>query len=371
MNMHDIHKRLLTMLLLACCAVPAFGQEFEEDVRQAIQATMRDAAASIRDSRIPVGVPVSCLPLANDRGAYVEGQIKMAVGEGGHQYVEGKTDPFWDAVMEEVAWDTRKADMLDAKTLVAFGKLKATKILIYGVVRAAEKSGRRVFVEIELHASSIETKEHLWGGNFAKRYYLPGPDQIVGLIDIPVEVREPMKAQLAAKVVQSLEQAAGKLQPIRTVAYVPLAGDLDQYATFMLRDAVSRSRLNPKSLDLGTLGEARLLLRDQPAQADALLHGAVRDMSQRLDSRTFATTTWQVTAEVQACIEQISSHDILWSDTVSVSERFTERMTWWEIWAEKVYPYLQDHPFAWIIPVAIVLGLIILSKMIRAGTRVR
>ncbi len=371
MNTNKIRKFLLAALLLASCSVPAFGQGFDEDVRQAIQGAMRDVAASIRDSGIPAGAPISCLPLANDRVAYVEGQIKMAVGDAGRQYVEGKTDPFWSAVMEEVAWDTRKADMLDTSTLVAFGKLKATRVLIYGVVRAAEKSGRRVFVEIELHASSIETKQHLWGGNFAKRYYLPGPESIAGLTDIPVEVREPMKAQLAAKVQQSIEQAAGKLSPIKTVAFVPLAGDLDQYATFMLRDAISRGRLTPKSLDLNTLGEARLLLRDQPAQADALLHGAVRDMSQRLESRTFATTTWQVTAEVQACIEQVASNTIPWSDTVTVSERYTKRMTWWEIWTEKIYPYLQAHPLAWIIPLVIMLGLIILAKMIRAGTRVR
>ncbi len=371
MNLNPLSMRFVRIALLAAAVTPAFAQGFDEDVRQAIQLAIKDAAASIQSSRIPAGVTVSCLPLANDRGVYVEGQLKMAVGDAGRQYVEGKSDPFWDAVLEEVKWDTLKADMLDPATLVTFGKLKATQILIYGVVRAAETSGRRVFVEIELHASSIETKEHLWGGTFAKRLYLPGPEQITGLVDLPVEVRNPMKAQLAEKVGKSLEQAASKLEPVKTVAIVPLAGDLDRYATFMLRDAVSRSRLTPKNLDFNTLGEARILLRDQPVQADALLNGAVRDISQQVESRSFASTTYLVTVEVQACIENASTREVLWSDTVTATEQYTKTLGPWEIWTLKILPYLQAHPLAWIIPLAILLGLIILSKMIRAGTRVR
>lgn len=362
-------KFLIISVMLVC--MTGFVKAQDEDVRQAIQGALQEAAASLKNSRIPANIPISCLPLGNDIGGYVEGQLKISVVAAGRQYVEGKDDPFWDSVLSEVAWDTRKADMLDPVTLAAFGKLKATKILIYGVVRAAEKSGRRVYAEIELHASAVDTKEHLWGGNFAKRYYLPGPENVAGLSFIPPEVRDPIKAQLSTKAFDSLENAKAKLNAIKTVAYVPLAGDIDKYATFMLRDAISRSHMNPKGLDLNTMGEARLLLRDQPTQADALLYGAVRDISQRIDSRTFNTTTWLVTAEVQACIEHATTNEILWSDTVSVSEHYTKKLTAWETWSMVIFPYLTAHPMAWILPLAILIALIVIFRMISAASRVR
>ncbi|NLB68375.1 MAG: hypothetical protein GX804_01630 [Lentisphaerae bacterium] len=364
-----VSKIVVLLTLAVCFAVPASGQD--EDIRQAIQGALKEASVSLKQSGIQAGVPISSLPIHNDKNGYVESQIKLGVTDAGLQYVEGKTDPFWDEVLSEVAWNTRKADMMDQKTLVTFGKLKASKILIYGTVRAAEKTGRRVYAEIELHASSLETKEHLWGGNFAKRIYLPGPEPIYGITDIPSEIRDPMKAQLGSRVADSLKRASEKLSPIKTVAFVPLAGDVDQYVTLMMRDAISGSHLNPKGLDLNTLGEARMLLRDQPVQADALLYGAVRDISQKLSSRTFASTTWLVEAEIQSCIEDSTSNEVLWSDTITVSEVYTSTMTKWEVWSEIIYPYLVVHPLIWVLPLAILAGLIVIFRLIRANTRVR
>jgi hypothetical protein len=342
---------------------------FDEDVRQALQAALKDASASLRAAAIPAGEPVSALPLAGDQDGYVEALLKSAVTDAGKTFVEGKTDPFWDEIMKEVEWGMRKGDMLDAKTIVAFGKLKAARILIYGTVREAGVANRRVFVELELHASSLATKQHLWGGVFAKRFYLPGADAPEGLLDIPAQVREPLRVDIARKAVASLQKQEGKLGVVRTVAFVPLAGDIDKYATFVLRDAVSQTKLNPKNLDLQTLGEARLLLRDQPQQADALLYGALRSISRRQTGYTVRTRSYEVQAEVQACIENAATREVLWSDTLAATTTYTEETrTQWQVWSESVWPFFRNNP---VITGILVVGVIIVVLVLVSRRRPR
>jgi len=371
--MNALHSRffkLVCLSLLTPLAALAQGA-FDENMRQAVQAALADVATSLRAAPIPPGTPVSVLPIARDQDRYVEGLVKNAVTAAGKTYVEARKDPFWGAVLKETEFDERKADMLDPATLVTFGKLKATQILMYGIVREASTSGNRVFVEIELHASSLVTKQHIWGGVFAKRYYLPGSRDVQGLESFPPEVRETLKRGLGELAMASLGRQQAKLTGLKTVAYVPLAGDIDQYATFIMRDAVSRTSLNPKNLDLNTLGEARQLLRDQPVQADALLYGALRSAQQRALSHTFATTNFEVTAEVQACIENATTREILWSDTIQARATYDTQTTKWSIWADRIHPYLVNHPLAWIIPLGILVLLVVIAKFVRANTRVR
>ncbi|MFZ4395836.1 MAG: hypothetical protein ACOYOU_09455 [Kiritimatiellia bacterium] len=358
------------LLFLLPCAVLAQGG-FDENMRQAVQAALSDVSASLKSSAIGDGISISVLPIARDQGRYVEGLVKNAVTAAGKTYVEAREDPFWNEIMKEVEFDERKDDILDPATLVKFGKLKASKILIYGVVREASLSGNRVFVEIELHASSIETKQHVWGGVFAKRYYLTGDSDIQGLVRFPQEVRETLKRGLGEQAVASLGRQQAKLSALKTVAYVPLAGDIDQYATFILRDAVSQTSMNPKNLDLRTLGEARQMLRDQPVQADALLYGALRNVQQRAISRTFASTNIEVTAEVQVCIENVITREILWSDTLQARATYDTQTTNWSIWADRIHPWLAAHPLGWIVPLGILVLIIIIGMIVKAGTRVR
>ena len=330
---------------------------------------MLDVSTSIKSSSIKAGEQISVLPLANDGDKTVEGLIKIAVTDAGKNYVEGTTDPFWNEVLKEVEWDERKSDMLDQNTLVKFGKLQATKILVYGSVRAAEVSNGRVFVEIELHASSLTTKQHVWGGVFTKRIYAPGGSTPVGISEIPVETRISMQ-QLLTKQAETSIQRQSKLKGLKTVAFVPLAGDIDRYATFIIRDAVTRTELAPKDMDLMTLGEVRQIIREQPQVADGILYGALRDLSMQIASQSWRTTTYDVTAEVQASIEN-STGEILWSDTLLASSQYSVTKSW-RVWIyEDVLPYLSTHPLAWIIPAVVLLGIFLLLLFIKANSRVR
>ena len=322
-------KRNLVVTAALICAVwfaDDAQAEFSENVRQALQEAVADARAAMEEGGLPAQKTISLLPLGGDQARYVEGLLKNAVTAAGLTYVEGGDDPLWDEVLEEVEWDERKADMLDPATLVTFGKLKGTQLLMYGVIRSASESGQKVFVEIELHLSSIETKEHVWGGVFAKRFYVPG--QVTGIIDLDQAVREVLR-NAVEKGAAGLG-SSGKIAEIRTVAVVPLAGDIDGYVRGLAENMLSQTKLYPKNLDVGTLAEARQLLRDQPKQADALLYGAVRDLSRKVQDVQPFKTTYEINAEVQLRIQSASTGEILWSATLSGQGEDVETTSLWE-----------------------------------------
>ena len=241
--------------------------------------------------------------------------------------MEGKNDPFWQEVLEQVEWDERKEDMLDAATLTKFGKLKAAQYLVYGVVRDANVTPQRIFVEVELHMSSIETKEHVWGNVFARRFYLPG--KTAGIVHLDDDVRELLRGVFDDGL-GSLKSSE-KLSSVESIAMVPLAGDIDGYISGLAERMVSMSTMVPKDLDVVTLAEARTLLRDKPTQADAVLFGAVRDLSRKLERRDFMKNTYEIRGEVQLKIQKADTGDVLWSDTLAGKQMVEETMSVWEL----------------------------------------
>jgi hypothetical protein len=271
--------------------------------------------------------------------------------------VEGKEDPFWDEVLKEVEWDQRKDDLLDAETIARFGKLKAARILLYGTVREAAADPRRADVEVELHASSIETKQHLWGTILAKRIYY-GTSELTGIIDLDPSVRRLLAEafdEAAARV-----RASEKLKGVHSVALVPLAGDIDKFVTGLAEKMLNATSLYPKQLDVLTLGEARALLRDKPQTADAVLYGAVRDLSRKLLNRHFSSTNYEINASVQLTVQSAATGEVLYSDIVDARGEDVRRLSLWEM------ILLYKRELIWI---AIGAGALILLLIFRSATR--
>lgn len=368
---NNIINRSTTLAVLAACAMTArvFAADapYDEDASRTIRYALQDVSKSIQSSPIPAGEPISVLPIANDIGYYVEGLLKSAVTDAGKNYVEGNTDPFWNQILEDTEWVERKRDMLDQNTLVQFGKLQATRILIYGTVRTVNVTENRVYVEIELHASSLLTKQHLWGRTFTKTLPLRGAKTIDGLTAIPVDTRVAMQEGIKKQAVASMQKQR-KLAALKTAELIPLAGDIDAYATCIVRDAVSLTDINPKEGGPDTLLEARQMISRNPDSSNGILSGALRDFSQVLVSRSWYIYTYAVTAEVQACIENASG-EILWSDTLLAAEQYQVRVSLLDWLYMDVIPYLQANPLVWIIPLAIVLGWIVIRMFFRATQR--
>ena len=317
----------LTLILLIFCALPlALVRADTIDVRQALQNAVEEASKSLSQSVVDRKKTISILPIAGDQELYVEGLLKNAITASGLTYVEGANDPFWHAIMAEVEWDERKEDMLDPSTIDKFGKLKSTQWLLYGNLREARDAGGMVYVELELHLSSIETKEHIWGDLVSQRYYRD--KGVTGIIDLDTEVRNTLREMLSDGTASL--QASARLQSVDRVAIAPVAGDVDGYIRSLTEDMLAGTSLTPVRLSANTLGEVRQNLRDNPVGADAILTGAVRDLSRTLDSSQPLKEIYEINAEIQLRIESAKDGAVLWSDTFSVTTTDVEEQTEWE-----------------------------------------
>lgn len=374
MNMRMNMKKLVVAAMAAAAAAgTAFAAiSADEIVNIALKDAVADAQASLAASvKVPADKPIAILPIGNDASAQVAGLLKGAIVGAGKTCVEGKEDPMWNAILKEIEWDERKEDILDPVTLDKFGKLKSAQYLMYGCVRRLATSERYVLLELELHVSCVATKEHVWGGSFVRRHFAPGADPD-GEVKIPGEVRQALIGGIRGEIAKSLA-AAKRIDAVKKVAMLPIAGDIDQYSEGLFRDALSASSVTPVNLDVTTRAEARFALREGPGKADAIAYGALRDMGARLvETKVEGKKTYRARMEMQLWIEKGATREILWSDTVQFSKEFTlGPRGWWDVVCH-YFPSLNDDPtpIVWV-PLAIIVGLIVIAMFLRAMTRVR
>lgn len=352
---------ILAALAVATLAIhaPAADAPFDEGERQAFAAaTQGDVLASLKALPVPAETRFSILAVKGDRDDAIAGYLKIAVTDSGKTYVEGREDPMWDAVVKELGWNEQKSEagLLDAKTVEKIGSLQATDVLIYGTVRSCEKTDNRIFVELELHATEVKTKKHIWGGLFAKRWYVPGTDVPKGISELPLAIRAQLKDSATAKMAESLK-AQAKLAAVKSVVLTPLAGDEDRYCTYIARDAIVKTDLVAKELDLASLQGARAVFRDIPAAAgDAVIYGAVRQLAfYEMPGFWGLYTTYQADLDFQVAIERNDTHDVLWSDTIQ------EHMPW----------VAYNWPKIILLAVAALVVLCVIGSFLKAATRVR
>lgn len=365
-------KRLLVVLAAMAAMSCAFAKvaKLGDDFRQAVQGSVQDAENALKGaSAISGGASIAILPIAGDPDGWLVSQLKIALTRAGKTCVEGKEDPMWGAILKEIEWDARKEDILDASTIDKFGRLKSAQILLYAFIRSAQRTERAVFFEMELHAASIATKQHLWGGVFAKRYYFPNPS-VEGIVDIPPEMRSIIQGKFRDRIVASIKGCT-KLSGVKKVAFLPFSADTANYLADIVRDAVARTDLTMVNLDIGTLGEARLALRDTPGQADALLYGSVRDLSIVRKDTAPHDKRYTLTVELQACIERSVSREQLWSDTICVSEEYAPETGWWSTVCSYC-PAVRSKPWLLVVlPLGGLILLVVLVVFLKAVTRVR
>lgn len=365
-----------TILAAAAFAATALAPaaHAEIDGRQLLELAVKDciaeAQASLADSgAVPSAGAIAILPLKD--GETLTGLLKNALSAAGKTCVEGKDDPVFAEILKEIEWDARKADILDAATIDRFGKLKSAQYLMYGELRRLAGDARSVLAELELHVSEIATKRHVWGGSFVRRHYAPGADP-KGAIEIPSDVRAALIDGIRAKAAESIAKSA-KLGAVKRVAMLPVAGDIDRYAEGLFRDVLAKSSVTPVNLDVATRAEARFALREGPGKADAIAYGALRDIDAKVvETQATGETTCSALMELQLWIEKGATREILWSDTVQFSKEFTvgPRGLWDRLC--HLFPSLKESParIVWV-PLAFIVGLLVLRMFFKAVTRTR
>ena len=321
---------LLFALLAVVCRASADSNISASDgfagdsEREAIYGALKNAESALKFAPFK-NKTIAILPIPNDKNGLLTGRLKNILTSQGYICVEGKEDPMWNEIIKEFIWDERKDDILDQNTLAKFGKLKAAQILLYGKIRVFDQNSDRIYAELDLHAADIATKQHIWGGNFACRFYKNGKE-LQGIIKLNHELRQLLKKNFddAKKSLQDLGSIQ-KTNHIKTVSVIPLAGDIDQYITGLAIEMLAQTRFQPKNPRIPSVAEMRSFARDSQADCDAFLYGAIRDLH-RTTAVTKQPSMFQmqsvrmIHADIQLFLEDAKSGVVLWSRTITISE---------------------------------------------------
>lgn len=301
------------------------GNSAGGQISEAARAAAKDAATDLAKSGVTAGKTLTVLPFAGDQGAYVEGALKNELTAAKLAVVEGSDSPQWNTILKEIGWNERKADMMDPKTLVTFGKLQGTQFLLYGSVRDFGDDGRKAYVELELHVISIETKRHVWGKTSVGRIYRRGSegDQIQGVLQLEEVVRVVLQKTVESGAA-SVKSAMAQRKNL-TVAVLPVAGDVDRYVTELTKQMLTKAGVAVRELDAPTVGDAQLMVDEQPELAGAFLTGALRDLYKQPVRETMDGSEFKLGAEIQLKMQDAKTGAILWTDTLRASDTLMEK----------------------------------------------
>ncbi|MBQ7651574.1 MAG: hypothetical protein IJS15_11480, partial [Victivallales bacterium] len=214
----------LRHLLVLCLAVvaAAFASPWSENERQALNEAIRDAKQDIAAKGAPLrDRNILLLPFRGDNDSYFFKNMKAALLESGLRVIEEENSKEFQAMADLFKWDDCMKDLIMPQDLLKFGNLRGAQVIFYGRIREISSSKERVYAEIELFASQIETREVLWGGIFAGRYFAGG--NIIGRfsedIDIVNGINESFKLfDKALKESANLERIKSKKIAILSLA---------------------------------------------------------------------------------------------------------------------------------------------------------
>ncbi len=355
-----MNKYPVVVCCLASVLATASAFAFSETERQAVRLVVDVAASDLAKSSMSKTEGVLILPVHGDQDGFAEGLLKAALSGAGFNVVEPADQVVWKQILAEVEWTERKEDILDQATLLRFGNIQGARSVVYGSLLQVDQTTERVFAELALHAASLATRQHLWGGDFAQRYYLPGAVQ--GVTTLDQDVRSVLQTVMT-KVEDSLKNSP-KLTAGLTVVLVPLAGDQDGYITALVRDTLAGTQLAARDLNVRSAAQAQGLLRDDPAKAEAVLSGAVRELARASRQVSALQSNDEIRAAVQLTIQRPATGEIIWSGTFADQQTFTTESTIWEKLGSvdwKIWLYL----------IGGLMVLIVVIMLIKSASRVR
>ena len=298
-----------------------------DEIRQTLDIAIGKAAASLKNANF-ASQGVVVLQMPGDPSGIMSGRLKNLLINNGISCLEGRNDPMWNEIIKTVAWSERKNDILDAETVVKFGKLKGAQILFYGTIRSISSNAERIFVEVELNATEVATRKIIWGGNFSHRLYIG--KNITGNISIDNNILNLLEKNFnsALTSLKSGEFPA-TLQHIKSVSVLPLSGDVDSYMTGLAIKVLTQTPYKPRFSAISSLTQFRMAVRDNTVKSDAVLYGAVRDISRgeieiEETNDKKKKSTFKVYADIQLFLEDLKTGNVLWSDTIRMSEEVVE-----------------------------------------------
>ena len=319
-------KFFITLAAFILTAAAAFANDEkiikDEDIRQAIYGALDKAAAELKNANLgkaPIAVYAS-----KQYQMILSGRLKTMLNNAGYTCIEEKDDPFWNELINRIEWNERKEDILDPTTIMKFGKLKAAKVLFQCYTRHIDKNSDRVYVELDLRATEINTAKNLWSTTVSHRHYIG--EKVQGIVAIDNNLAELLKKNFQFAHQSLISQFyTEKLKNVRNIAVIPLSGDVASYLTQLTIEMISRTKYLPKHSPIPSLAEARIAVRDGLLGSDAICFGSVRSLHTTRPAETIQyekktiVYSWNVVADIQIFIEDTKGN-ILWSAAIRLNE---------------------------------------------------
>lgn len=106
---------------------------------------------------------VAVLPLWGDTDGYVGDMLKAALTRKGIEVLV-RSDEEWKMLLDEIAWNVKREDIMDATTIQRFGKIKGCDAVMYGTVRLVTQNvgGMRGMARLSVHIADVETGRVVW-----------------------------------------------------------------------------------------------------------------------------------------------------------------------------------------------------------------
>jgi hypothetical protein len=241
-------RAILAVLVLAATAAPAATgpASLQRALDQTINEVAREAAQKLKATDFPDITTIAVLPLWGDcraeTKAYIVNMIQSQIIGGRYRVLE-RDAKIWDALLEEIAWNTRREDVMTAETVQKFGKVAGCDAIVFGTVRECAfylDSGRAI-TRLTLKMSVVQTGEARWSSGEIKSARLP---------NMPPRPRPDLDPAMLRAISQLAEQAVAGLKGrnVNTTNFCvfPLLGhEQGPYVTEVLQAELTKAGCSP------------------------------------------------------------------------------------------------------------------------------
>ena len=335
-------KRItLTIFFIIACVIYADGADKKEQNQEfpyklAIDAALNNMQESIKKAPFAKQSVAILLPekqfkgiLNKEQSTYLAGRISNILIQSGYNLILEEDDSALKSAVEKLLNSDKKdskAGQGDGKDEKKFnlGKLTEAQVLLYcSIDDLGEYAGYRC-AEMTVYAADVLSSKLVWGGTFYGRESIN--NEVVGVIELDKDLRGLLK-DIYEEAEKSLQEPAvqAKLGEIKLVSVLPINGDIDQYASVLSYELISKQQnLRAISPNIPTLAMA---CRNYGATgnqvADSVFWGILREISEKDVARIIdedkytATKTVLKRAEIQMSIIDIATRSILWSRTIA------------------------------------------------------
>lgn len=334
-------------------------------VQEAIERAIAKVGEQLDSTRHAEIKNIAVLPILGDEDGYATSVLKSAVTRTSYDLFT-RSDETWQKLVAEIEWGERRKDIMAAETIKKFGRIEGVDAILFGKVwdRTVDEQTRQARFKINVSLGEVETGRIVWSSGPVSAdaaVKKPAPEPLGP--QAPAATREDEVLQRATDdaVTQIRESLAKADFPgVKNVAVLPLADDVDGYATSAVKSAVTETPYSVVTRNDETwrklLSEIERGVKQEDVMdpttvqkfgqiqgVDAILYGKVWDSKMNM---------WSVRGQMKLSLflADVETGKVLWSSGPVTGESFVH-------WSDALAQF-------WRFPVLLIGGLVVLIVLL-------